>query len=51
MNKKNLKKIVELEERLMDLLEIVSIYDGIPTIYFDIQINEILSELEELDGD
>ena len=51
MANKNLKKIVELEEKLIDLLEIVPMYDGIPSIYFDIQMNEILSELEELEGD
>lgn len=50
MANKNLKKIIELEERLIDLLETVSMYNEIPSIYFDIQINEILSELEELEG-
>jgi len=48
MKKKNQQKIIQLEERLMELIDVSSMYEDLPSIYFDIQINEILIELENL---
>ena len=48
MKKKPHKKTIRLEERLMDLIEVRSMYEDLPSIYFDIQINEILIELENI---
>lgn len=50
MNVKNRKKILQLEDRLIDLMETIIKYEDIPSIYFDIQIKEILIELERLEG-
>jgi len=47
MNAKNRKKILWLEERLVNLLVITVKYEDIPPILLDIQINEILIELEK----
>ncbi len=51
MNVKNRKKILWLEERLMNLLVITVEYQDIPPIFLDIQINEVLIELEKLQGE
>ena len=41
---------IELEERLMDLIEGSQELDGLPALYFDIEIISILEELENLDS-
>ena len=55
MEKKLSKKSViarkiELEERLMDLIEISTYYDNLLAVIYEIEINDILEDLECLEG-
>ena len=49
LDQKNQKKIIQLKERLIDLIEITSMYESLPSFYFNKQINEILIELEDME--
>ena len=47
MNEQELKaNIIDLEERLMDMIEVSSKYDELPVIAFELEISEILRQLE-----
>ncbi len=48
--KKLVEMKIELEERLMDLIEGSQELNGLPALYFDTEIIGILEELERLDG-
>ena len=51
MNEQELRAlIIDLEERLMDMIEISSKYDELPVIAFELEINEILRQLERLEA-
>ena len=48
--KKLVQMKIELEERLMDLIEGSQELNGLPALYFDTEIIGILEELARLDG-
>ena len=43
-------KIIELEDKLMDIIEISSKYENLPVPVFELEINSILKEIEYLDN-
>ncbi|MFW9874305.1 MAG: hypothetical protein ACFFG0_14465 [Candidatus Thorarchaeota archaeon] len=43
-------RILELEEKLMDIIEIASNYENIPVPVFESEMNEILNEIEYLES-
>ena len=43
-------KILELEDKLMDIIEISNKYENIPVPVFEFEINEILREIEYLES-
>lgn len=43
-------RILELEDKLMDLIEISSKYDNIPIPLFEFEMVEILKEIEYLES-
>ena len=43
-------RIIELEEKLMDLIELSSKYEDIPVLVFEFEMNSILKEIEYLES-
>jgi len=43
-------RIIELEDKLMDLIEISSKYENIPVPVFEFEMIEILKEIEYLES-
>jgi len=43
-------KIIELEDKLMDVIEISSNYENIPVPVFEVEMSKILKEIEYLEG-
>jgi len=43
-------KILELEDKLMDVIEISSNYEYVPVPVFEVEMSEILKEIEYLEG-
>jgi len=43
-------KILELEDKLMNIIEISSKYENIPVPVFEFEMNEILREIEYLES-
>lgn len=43
------ERILDLEERLMDLLELRNYYRELPSLPFDLQIDDTLKEIEYLE--
>ena len=42
--------IIDLEERLMDMIEVSSKYEELPFIAFELEIYEILRQLDRLEA-
>ena len=51
MNEQELRvHIIDLEERLMDMIEVSSKYEELPFIAFELEIYEILRQLDRLEA-